>query len=101
MDKSKKSKDLEFKLREIIRDENKKLSLQELEQFIYELKNDCRELSNNTFNDLGELENTLSTKGQITSLRENIMYYDGEANAFQIVLDLLQHLDDIRKTDND
>lgn len=94
MDRSKKSKELDFKLREIIRDENKKLSLQELEQFIFELRNDSRDLYTQAF--LKLVEPTPLKKDY-----QDVGFYDGEANAFQIVLDLLQHLDDIRKTDND
>ena len=69
-------------LHEILDDENKKLSPAELRQVIYELKQDA-------FNEFGKCLETKSLKRQ--EIR-NIGFYDGEQNAFQIVLDLLEHL---------
>lgn len=63
-------------LHEILDDENKKLPLKELKQAIYELKQDC-------FNELSNCENSIATT----------RFYQGEQNAFQIVLDLLEHLE--------
>lgn len=75
-------------LHEILDNKNRKLSLAELKQVIYELKQDCF----NQTNDL--LEET--AKGEVE--REEYVhkngFYDGEQNAFQIVLDLLEHLEE-------
>ena len=68
-------------LHKILGDENKKLSLDELKQVIYELKQDC-------FTEFGK---ALETKTQNRQEIRNIGFYDGEQNAFQIVLDLLEH----------
>lgn len=62
-------------LHEILDDENKKLSPTELRQVIYELKQDA-------FNELIRCE--------IGGF--DYKFYEGEQNAFQIVLDLLEHL---------
>ncbi len=63
-------------LHEILDDENRKLPLKELKQVIYELKQDC-------FNELPNCEDSIA----------KTRFYQGEQNAFQIVLDLLEHLD--------
>lgn len=68
-------------LHEILDNENKKLSLKELEQVIYELKQDC-------FNQ----EYLLLDVFRSEEVKMQIKYYQGEQNAFQIVLDLLEHL---------
>lgn len=61
-------------LHKILDDENRKLSLNELKQVIYEMKQDC----------FAEVQ-----QHDVDS-RENSYYY-GEGNGFQIVLDLLEH----------
>lgn len=68
-------------LHEILDNEDKKLSLKELEQVIYELKQDC-------FN----REYLLLDMFRSEEVKFKIRYYQGEQNAFQIVLDLLEHL---------
>lgn len=67
-------------LHKILDDENRKLTLAELKQVVYELKKDC-------FEEICKLE------PQSWEYR----FYIGEQNAFQIVLDLLEHLDDCIK----
>lgn len=68
-------------LHEILDNEHRKLSKKELEQVIYELKQDC-------FNELyGD---------EMLSIEQN-RYYMGESNAFQICLDLLEHLDETKQ----
>lgn len=62
-------------LHDILDHKDKKLSINELCQVIYELKNDTLMYGNN------EQERVLK------------QYYYGESNAFQIVLDLLEHLE--------
>lgn len=62
-------------LHKILDDENRKLSLDELKQVIYELKQDC-------FNE--QIREVINGR--------NYYYYGGEQNAFQICLDLLEHL---------
>lgn len=64
-------------LHKILDDESRKLSKEELAQIIYELKQDC-------FNEVYKRENIS---------RADERYYLGEANAFQICLDLLEHLE--------
>ena len=62
-------------LHEILDDENKKISLKEFRNILYELINDCtREATN------GDLS-----------------FYQGEINAFYIALDLSEH---IQESDN-
>lgn len=73
-------------LHKILDDKNRRLSLDELKQVIYELKQDC-------FTEFGK---ALETKTQNRQEIRNIGFYDGEQNAFQIALDLLEHLE---KTD--
>lgn len=74
-------------LHEILDNENYKLSLKELQQVICELKQDCH---NETYKILKEYDNWGCE--QIDYVRDN-SYYNGEVNAFQIALDLLEHLD--------
>lgn len=73
-------------LHEILDNEQRKLSPAELRQVIYELKQDCFEQTNKllieTANGEIEREDYLHKNG----------FYNGEQNAFQIVLDLLEHL---------
>lgn len=69
-------------LHKILDDANRKLSLGELKQVIYELKQDA-------FTEFGK---ALETKTQNRQDIRNIGFYDGEQNAFQIALDLLEHL---------
>lgn len=69
-------------LHKILDDENCKLSLDELKQVIYEMKQDA-------FNEFGK---SLERKSLNRQDIRNIGFYDGEQNAFQIVLDLLEHL---------
>ena len=71
-------------LHKILDDENCKLSLAELKQVIYEMKQDA-------FNEYGK---AIETKSQNRQDIRNIGFYSGEQNAFQIVLDLLEHCDD-------
>lgn len=65
-------------LHEILDDEKRKVSKKELAQVIYELKQDC-------FDEIYNNENLTNLQGR---------YYAGEANAFQICLDLIEHLED-------
>lgn len=69
-------------LHKILNDENRKLSLDDLKQVIYEMKQDA-------FNEFGK---SLERKSLNRQDIRNIGFYDGEQNAFQIVLDLLEHL---------
>ena len=64
-------------LHEILDNDNRKLTLAELEQVIYELKQDA-------FNEL--------IRSEIGGMQYK--FYEGEQNAFQIALDLLAHLGD-------
>lgn len=63
-------------LHEILDDESRKLSRQQLSQATYELRQDC-------FDEIYNNEN-------LTNLQRQ--FYYGEANAFQICLDLIEHL---------
>lgn len=67
-------------LHKILDSDNRKLSLDELKQVIYELKQDA-------FTEFGK---ALETKTQNRQEIRNIGFYDGEQNAFQICLDLLE-----------
>ena len=67
-------------LHEILDNEDRKLSKAELEEVIYQLKQDC---ANEIY------KRTPWT----TDESMEIQYYSGEQNAFQIVLDLLEHLE--------
>lgn len=74
-------------LHKILDDENCKLSLAELKQVIYEMKQDC-------FKETAILLDDYSNKrcGERHYIHTNA-WYMGEKNAFQIVLDLLEHFD--------
>ena len=73
-------------LHEILDNENKKLSPAELRQVIYELKQDCFK------EDAELLDDYVNNRcGKARYFRQN-GYLMGEQNAFQIVLDLLDHL---------
>jgi hypothetical protein len=61
-------------LHEILDDENRKLTADELKEVVYQLKQD-------TFDKAFNEENIYVAR-----------YYAGETNAFQICLDLLEHL---------
>lgn len=74
-------------LHKILDDENRKLSLAELKQVIYEMKEDA-------FNEFGK---SLERKSLNRQDIRNIGFYDGEQNAFQIVLDLFEHCNDLTK----
>lgn len=65
-------------LHEILDDENRKLTADELKEVVYQLKQDtfdkyCEEMSKDNI--------------------QNSQFYGGETNAFQICLDLLEHLE--------
>ena len=64
-------------LHEILDDEKRKLTVDELKEVVYQLKYDC-------FNEVLKADG----KEDIYHLG----YYNGETNAFQICLDLLEHL---------
>ena len=64
-------------LHEILDDENRKLTADELKEVVYQLKQDC-------FN---EQHKYIMSKNV-----EKEKYYAGEVNAFYICLDLLEHL---------
>lgn len=69
-------------LHKILDDENRKLSLDELKQVIYEMKQDA-------FNEYAKL---LEHKTQDRKQIKDMGFYYGEVNAFYICLDLLEHL---------
>ncbi len=75
---------------EILDNEDRTISLSELKQALYELKNDC------TREGQKHLDAALDAdKTDLDTIRkefENYKYYMGESNAFQICLDLIQHL---------
>ena len=64
-------------LHEILNDENRKLTADELKEVVYQLKQDCNDEYNKQIMkyDYGQSQ-----------------FYSGEANAFHICLDLLEHL---------
>lgn len=64
-------------LHAILDNEDIKISLKELENIIYKLKEDC-------------FEETYKLK-DCSDIR--VQFYNGEVNAFYIVLDLLEHVD--------
>jgi hypothetical protein len=64
-------------LHEILDDENRKLTADELKEVVYQLKQDCSDECH---------------KQIIMGDYEKAQFYSGEANAFQICLDLLEHL---------
>lgn len=70
-------------LHEILDNEDRKLSKAELEEVIYQLKQDTYE----EFCRLVETE-------PVSTIIQKRGFYHGETNAFQIVLDLLEHLED-------
>lgn len=75
-------------LHEILDNKHKKLSKVELEEVIYKLKQDC---ANEVY------KRTLGTTDEMME----IQFYNGEQNAFQIALDLLEHLDIKGEHEND
>jgi hypothetical protein len=64
-------------LHEILDDENRKLTADELKEVVYQLKQDCYD----------EYSKALSNENLHIS-----QYYLGETKAFEICLDLLEHL---------
>jgi hypothetical protein len=86
MSKKNISVELENKLHKTLKNKNKKLSLQEIKQLIYELRNDSLDLYNKEFLKLVEANPRKQDY-------QNVGFYDGEHNAFQIALDLLEHLE--------
>ena len=64
-------------LHEILDDENRKLTVDELKEVVYQLKCDA-------FNE--------ATKRICNLEGYSYRFYNGEVNAFQICLDLLEHL---------
>lgn len=74
-------------LHKILDDKNKKLSVKELQQVIYELK----QKSYTKNSSLTKEYNKGYTSKEFFTMYSN--YYSGEQNAFQIALDLLEHLD--------
>lgn len=61
---------------ELLNDENRKISLKEFQEILYQFKEDCM---NETYK--------LGTDDR------NVQFYYGETNAFSIALDLSEHLD--------
>lgn len=77
-------------LHDILDDENRKLTVDELKQIVYRLKLDAAGEFNKEF-DAAQESLTLYT----THKHEKLMqFYSGETNAFQICLDLLEHIGD-------
>lgn len=74
-------------LHEILDDKDKQIYLDELKQVIYELKRDCNERGL----DCLFLYTESNGKNELKEYGE-YKFYSGEQNAFQIVLDLLEHL---------
>lgn len=64
-------------LHEILDDENRKLTADELKEVVYQLKQDC---------------NDEYHKQIMMDDYEKAQFYSGETNAFHICLDLLEHL---------
>lgn len=64
-------------LHEILDDENRKLTVDELKEIVYQLKQDC---INEQYIYIAKNDG------------EKAEYYAGEVNAFYICLDLLEHL---------
>jgi hypothetical protein len=79
------SEELDDKIYKLALNPEKNLSISEIEQFIFELRNDCRDLYNKEFLKIADGEPTKTNY-------QNMGFYDGEANAFQIALNLLEHL---------
>ena len=69
-------------LHDILDDENKKLSLKEMREVIHQLENDVIQKAYEYCNRTNEQENY------------NYGFYMGEVNAFILVLDLLEHLEE-------
>lgn len=65
-------------LNEILNDENKKISLKEFREILWQLKEDC-------FEKCWECEIGEYKQG----------YYSGEENAFYIALDLSEHIEEV------
>ena len=65
-------------LHEILDNKKRKISKDELAQIIYELRQDCL--------------NEIYSNEILTILQQQ--FYNGEANAFQICLDLMEHLEE-------
>lgn len=78
-------------LHKILDDENRKLSLDELKQVIYELKQDCVDKYCEAF-DTGDFSSH--------EIARKMNFYNGEQNAFQVCLDLLEHSQDQEKVMN-
>lgn len=76
-------------LHEILDNEDRKLSVKELKQVIYELKQDC-------FDKVVQLSHKFSNVVLTEEMRKSFTidssFYNGEINAFEIALDLLEHL---------
>ena len=74
-------------LYEILSKDDKKFSIKELKQVVYELKQDA----------LKESRNLVSKWANAPKHSEDYVhrsgFYNGEVNAFQIALDLLEHLE--------
>lgn len=66
-------------LHKILDNEERKITADELKDFIYQLKQDC----------WGEY---YKENDKANANNYNLAFYSGEANAFQICLDLLEHL---------
>lgn len=69
-------------LHEILDDESRKLTVDELKEVIFHLKNDCIDALSKYFG------------GEVKAKEEapECHYYRGEINAFYICLDLLEHI---------
>lgn len=72
-----------YELHQILDNEDRKLSKAELEEVIYQLRQDVYK----------EFCSIVSDNPVSPILIRKARFYDGEQNAFQIVLDLLEHLD--------
>lgn len=75
-------------LHEILDNPNRKLTIKELMQIIYELKQDVTNKSYEKLND----EIMCELQANKLAAQREYQFYTGEANAFMICLDLLEHL---------
>jgi DNA-binding PadR family transcriptional regulator len=72
-------------------------TLAEVRELFYELMKDTVNGSEETAKELDKIEDSLNSQSEVANLRENLMFYDGQANAYKIVYDLLGHISEVEQ----
>jgi DNA-binding PadR family transcriptional regulator len=72
-------------------------TLAEVRELVCVLMNDVVNTSEETVKEIEKIEDSLNSQSEVADLRENLMFYYGQKNAFKIVYDLLGHISEVEQ----